>query len=742
MNRLSRYLFLLVLFLFCTQLRAQEKKLWVLIIGISDYQYFNSLQYADDDALSFYKFLKTNYGDKIDDSDEGNARILLNQEATGASITSAFSWLVRNAKSGDDVIIYFSGHGAQEEITSFKLGYLVGHDCFDQSYSNGGTMPMFYLQKILETLSINDVNTIFFADACHAGKKDGESDNLEHLNTVLSGEIGKITKILAAQGKELSWEDTRWGGGHGVFTYYLIQGLTGGADTDPVDQVITVRELNNFLDSKIPKDTDYQQNPRVISQNRNTALARIDSIKLTDLRKEFTASLDDLDNYNLLASRSLEVTIKDNDLKNLYIELKSQVNNKEISESFKTYSAIKSLAKGNALLQDDFQKIKPDIIDRLYAMSMDYSQRYINRFMENDHFDKSLDTLSNTLAHSSLTQILDDIERNDFRYNQLKTKQYFFKGEIKHDEYHGDKLKKRELKSFIDDFVTVLPLDSNAAYLQYQAGVLYYHIGENNIAEKFAKKASALAPHWSYPQNSLGNIYSEQKKGRSSLDAYLKGLSISRIGSPVLYQNIQSAYWDLKKYDSVNYYVNLQLTDNFRQAQMREQEIDSLWNLMFVDGAVNDVTVLRKIKNGYEKKFRVLELERWSLSELEQWSAYKKTKNKNYYKMHIRINMLQDKLYSIVYNLKVRLKETDQSSHDYLDKVFNRFLVYTPSYLLWKHIDLKDTSYKVVPYYKYRYLKLKGKGKKADKYLVELKQDEHWPYFEKLINNQKELQDQ
>ena len=102
-------LLLIPVFLAITSgLYSQQKNLWVLIIGISEYEHFNSLQYADDDALSFYRFLKTNYGEKIDDSDDGNTKIILNEEATGAAITSAFSWLVRNAKAGDEAIIYFS----------------------------------------------------------------------------------------------------------------------------------------------------------------------------------------------------------------------------------------------------------------------------------------------------------------------------------------------------------------------------------------------------------------------------------------------------------------------------------------------------------------------------------------------------------------------------------------------------------------------------------------------------------
>ena len=43
--------------------------------------------------------------------------------------------------------------------------------------------------------------------------------------------------ISAADENQLSQEDTKWGGGHGVFTWYLLEGLKGEADFDKNNQV-------------------------------------------------------------------------------------------------------------------------------------------------------------------------------------------------------------------------------------------------------------------------------------------------------------------------------------------------------------------------------------------------------------------------------------------------------------------------------------------------------------------------
>ena len=48
--------------------------------------------------------------------------------------------------------------------------------------------------------------------------------------------------------------------GHGVFTYYLLEGLRGSADTDH-DGIITVDEAYGYVSRKVPEVTGQNQHP-------------------------------------------------------------------------------------------------------------------------------------------------------------------------------------------------------------------------------------------------------------------------------------------------------------------------------------------------------------------------------------------------------------------------------------------------------------------------------------------------
>ena len=48
--------------------------------------------------------------------------------------------------------------------------------------------------------------------------------------------------------------------GHGVFTYYLMEGLRGPADTD-ADGLVTVDEAYRYVSVKVPEATGQEQHP-------------------------------------------------------------------------------------------------------------------------------------------------------------------------------------------------------------------------------------------------------------------------------------------------------------------------------------------------------------------------------------------------------------------------------------------------------------------------------------------------
>ena len=70
---------------------------------------------------------------------------------------------------------------------------------------------------------------------------------------------GKGRVILTASGpNEVSVEDDELG--HGVFTYYLLQGLRGNADMDG-DDMISIDELYSYVSKKVATATGQSQHP-------------------------------------------------------------------------------------------------------------------------------------------------------------------------------------------------------------------------------------------------------------------------------------------------------------------------------------------------------------------------------------------------------------------------------------------------------------------------------------------------
>src|SRR5438105_3735240 len=76
-----------------------------LVVGISKYQYIESLHYADKDAEEFSHFLSSNHFWNIPSED---IKLLTNENAKCGDVITELSRLVQVSKPGDRVIFYFS----------------------------------------------------------------------------------------------------------------------------------------------------------------------------------------------------------------------------------------------------------------------------------------------------------------------------------------------------------------------------------------------------------------------------------------------------------------------------------------------------------------------------------------------------------------------------------------------------------------------------------------------------------
>jgi len=233
---------------------------YAVVIGVSRYRdsRIQSLHFADKDAESFRDFLLDSNGGGVQPE---NLIFLENQDASFARIRSAlFDFLIKPGPD-DLAIIYFAGHGVNDSRRPDNY-YLLGYDTDAENLASTG-VPMWDLPTLFErTLRANVVTLV---DACHSAAIGQTVPNLINGRwTVTSRGNARRAIITASDVAEFSSESEKWGGGHGVFTWFLLRGLQGEADANH-DHQVSVGELFDFIHRQVVSETAGSQTPTALA---------------------------------------------------------------------------------------------------------------------------------------------------------------------------------------------------------------------------------------------------------------------------------------------------------------------------------------------------------------------------------------------------------------------------------------------------------------------------------------------
>jgi hypothetical protein len=239
---------------------------WALLVGVNKYDdpEVNTLRYAVADAKALYNLLT--------DPDRGRFSPdkvkLLTSDATDkrarptkANILWALKeWLARNVKAEDTVLIFFSGHGYVDGDRKYLLPidtdtfYVPAYAIDNREFIEG-----------IDKLKAEKIITLL--DSCHSG---GVSRAGKGVGDVLSDDFyqefekakGRVT-LASCSGAEQSFEWPEKG--HGVFTYYLLEGLQGAANKHR-DSAVTFDEVAEYVEQNVEKwareNKNGRQNPR------------------------------------------------------------------------------------------------------------------------------------------------------------------------------------------------------------------------------------------------------------------------------------------------------------------------------------------------------------------------------------------------------------------------------------------------------------------------------------------------
>ena len=244
---------------------------WAVVIGVADYvdTRIPSLRYASKDAKAFYDWAVSPTGGRFAPA---RVKLLLDKQSTGASIKGAlFNWLGQTLEE-DIVIIYFAGHGSPQSPDRPDNLFLLPYDCRYDNITTTG-FPMWDIETALNRY-IKAKRVVVVADACHSGGVGQSFDIARRANRGLKvnpistgiqslSKVGEgVCVISASDENQYSQESKDWGGGHGVFTYFLLRGLKGEADFNK-DKSVTLGELTSYLSQEVRRATKNAQSPNV-----------------------------------------------------------------------------------------------------------------------------------------------------------------------------------------------------------------------------------------------------------------------------------------------------------------------------------------------------------------------------------------------------------------------------------------------------------------------------------------------
>ena len=537
---------------------------YALVVGISKYHNIQPLLYADDDANAFKDFL-------IDTKlvPEANIHTLIDSTATRSRFYAEIKKIMDRLKENDRVIIYFAGHGDVDN--DIDAGFLLGYNCEATPYAASDAIDISMLERYVDAITKKNVKVILISDACRSGKLTGGAHGAELTLTALSSRFKNTIKILSCGPGELSEETNFRDGGHGVFTYYLLQALYGMCDDDN-NNIISKKEIDKYLRDKVAKATSDRQNPITEGNANESILDVIPELKQAMIAKAQNAANNKPNGTRSFAEKKLSGLTSNDSLlvKRFYNQIRDgKLNTPEGDNAYETFI----VAKKNIANNDVVNSMKYDLAAELE----DDVQPLLNRVTRGEFQDTPYDLYDS--ADKKLEIIKTDlITPDDYRYNDIKALQIYFN--------RAGYFTEAALK----DLLIADSIHPNTAYINCEIARYYSRqvIPDTANAFKYLKKSMRLAPTWPFPylieglmylqlnmndrakqsfeksiqiKNdfklgliNLGVVYSRLNDEKNETLYYKKALAIEKPYIPVLFTNL-GLYWKSKEmYDSALFY--------------------------------------------------------------------------------------------------------------------------------------------------------------------------------------------
>ncbi len=251
------------------QPRSGEK--WALLIGVNDYAYFNKLFYCGKDQedlarqLNIAGFAEDHIYLMTDDAKDSKYR------TTKTNINQQIDGITRMAGENDVLLLGFSGHGISLNGQSYVCPIDAKLDA-----ANDTLISVDSIYKRFDAKNCRAALKILLVDACRndptpevKAAGDAAADAKKLIQTLEKVPSGMVLFNSCSLG-EFSREDKEFQ--HGVFSHFLVEGLSGNADANK-DGIVTLQELadytTRFTQKRVHDGTGYSQQPKLTLNSIN-----------------------------------------------------------------------------------------------------------------------------------------------------------------------------------------------------------------------------------------------------------------------------------------------------------------------------------------------------------------------------------------------------------------------------------------------------------------------------------------
>lgn len=257
--------------------------LYILAMGVSNYQNSQyNLNFAAKDARDIVQtFEESKFYNHV------HSKLLTDEQVTLKNINDLKTFFAK-ADINDQVIVFIAGHGVRDHDFSY---YFAGYDMDFSDPSKYG-IPYTAIEALLD--GIKPLKKLLLMDTCHSGEMDEEDvkeveEDIEEDGEITFRKAGSTfakkenqfgirstsellknsfsdlrkgtgaTVIASAGGVEFAFESADWK--NGLFTYCLLNGLKNKTADLNKDKMITISELQEYVQESVFELSGGKQSP-------------------------------------------------------------------------------------------------------------------------------------------------------------------------------------------------------------------------------------------------------------------------------------------------------------------------------------------------------------------------------------------------------------------------------------------------------------------------------------------------